>query len=86
MDGARADLSPTVQVLRVLAGGNGLVHPDLCLTRRNVVLFRVTMQVAWKIRRQVDKAEVAFPGGEVQLEPTRFSATEHQSSSRRWRC
>ena len=42
------------------------------------------MQLAWKIRRQVDKVEVTFPGREVRPEPTRFSATEDQSSSRRW--
>ena len=46
MDGARAGLWPTVQVLRDLADGNGLVHPDFCLTRRKVVLFRGTMQLA----------------------------------------
>ena len=40
--------------------GNGLVHPDFCLTRRDVVFFRGTTRLAWKDRRWADKVEVTF--------------------------
>ena len=42
------------------AYGNGLVHLDFCLTRRDVVSFRGTTQLAWKDKRQADKVEVKF--------------------------
>ena len=47
----------------IWAYGNGLVHPDFCLTRRDVVFFRGTTQLAWKNRRQADKVEVTFRVG-----------------------
>ena len=39
------------------------MHPDFCLTRRGVVFFRGTTQLAWKDRRQADKIEVTFQVG-----------------------
>ena len=45
------------------AYGNGLVHPVFCLTRRDVVSFRGTTQLAWKDKRQADKVEVKFRAG-----------------------
>ena len=47
----------------IWANGNGLVHPDFCLTRRDVVFFRGTTQLAWKDRRQADKVEITFRAG-----------------------
>ena len=47
----------------ILAYGNGLVHPDFCLTRRDVVFFRGTTRLAWKDRRRADKVEVTFRAG-----------------------
>ena len=47
----------------IWAYGNGLVHPDFGLTRRDVVFFRETTQLAWKDRRQADKEEVVFRAG-----------------------
>ena len=47
----------------IWAYGNGLVHPDFCLTRRDVVFFRGTTQLAWKDRRRGDKVEVTFRAG-----------------------
>ena len=70
--------------------GNGLVHPDFCLTRRDVMFFRGTTQLACKDRPQADKVEVVnVPGGGVRPEPTRCSDTEDRSSGRRrsgWGC
>ena len=50
----------------IWAYGNGLlmVHPDFCLTRRDVVFFRGTTQLHWKDSRQADKVELTFRGGE----------------------
>ena len=42
----------------IWAYGNGLVHPNFCLTRRDVVFIGGTTQLAWKDRRQADKVEV----------------------------
>ena len=36
---------------------------SLSFIRRNVVLFRGTMQLAWKDRRQADKVEATFRAG-----------------------
>ena len=47
----------------IWAYGNGLVHPDFCLTRRDVVFFRGTTRLAWKDRRRADKVEVTFRAG-----------------------
>ena len=47
----------------IWAYGNGLVHPDFCLTRRDVVFFRGTAQVTWEDRRRADKVEVTFRAG-----------------------
>ena len=43
------------------------------------------MQLAWKIRRQVDRVEVTLPGEKSDQNRPGFSAIENQSSSRRWR-
>ena len=51
------------RVSEIWAYGNGLVHPDVCLTRRGVV-FKGAIQLAWKDRRQADKVEVTFRAGE----------------------
>ena len=48
----------------IWAYGNGLVHPDFCLTRRGVVVFlRGTTQLPWKDSRRADKVELTFRGG-----------------------
>ena len=47
----------------IWAYGNGLVHPDFCLTRRDVVFYRGTTQLAWKERRRADKVKVTFRAG-----------------------
>ena len=47
----------------IWAYGNGLVHPDFCLTRRDVVFFRGTTQLSWKDRRRADKVRVTFRAG-----------------------
>ena len=47
----------------IWAYGNGLVHPDFCLTRRDVFFFRETTRLAWKDRRRADKLEVTFRAG-----------------------
>ena len=60
IDGARAVLSSTCRASEIWAYGNGLVHPDFCLTRRDVVFFRGTTRPAWKDRRRADKVEVTF--------------------------
>ena len=49
---------------KIWAYGNGLVHPDFCLTRRNAMFFRGTTQLACKDRRRADKVEVTFRAGE----------------------
>ena len=49
---------------KIWAYGNGLVHPDFCLTRRDVMFFRGTTQLACKGRRRADKVEVTFRAGE----------------------
>ena len=54
MDGTRA----VCRASDIWACGNGLVHPDFHLTRRDVVFFRGTTQLAWKDRRRADKVEV----------------------------
>ena len=48
------------RALEIWAYGNGLLHPDYSLTRRDVVFFEGTTQLAWKDRRQTDKVEVTF--------------------------
>ena len=47
----------------IWAYGNGLVHPDFCLARKDVVFFRGTTRLAWKDRRRADKVEVTFRAG-----------------------
>ena len=47
----------------IWAYGNGLVHPDFCLTRRDVVFFRETTRLASKDRRRAEKVEVMFRAG-----------------------
>ena len=47
----------------IWAYGNGLVHPDFCLTRRDIVFFRGTTRRAWKNRRRADKIEETFRAG-----------------------
>ena len=49
---------------KIWAYGNGPVHPDFCLTRRNVVFVTGTTQLACKDRRRADKVEVTFRAGE----------------------
>ena len=39
------------------------MHPDFCLTRRDVEFFRGTSQLAWKDRRQADKIDLTFRAG-----------------------
>ena len=39
------------------------MHPEFCLTRRDVVFFRGTTRLAWKDRRRADKVEVTFRAG-----------------------
>ena len=51
------------RAIEIWAYGNGLVHPDFCLTRRDVVFFRGTTRLAWKDRRRADKVEVTFRAG-----------------------
>ena len=63
MDGTRAVLSSIVQGLRYLGVWDGLVHPDFCLTRRDVVFFRGTTQLALEDRRRANKVEVTFRAG-----------------------
>ena len=46
----------------IWAYGNGLVHPDFCLTRIDV-FFRGTTRLAWKDRRRADKVKVTFRAG-----------------------
>ena len=43
--------------------GNGPIHPDFCLTRKDVVFFRGTTQLAWKDKLRADKEEVTFRAG-----------------------
>ena len=47
----------------IWAYGNGLVHPDFCLTKTDVVFIRGTTQLAWKDRRRADKVEVTLRAG-----------------------
>ena len=44
----------------VWAFDNGLVHPDVCLTRRDLVFFVGASKLAWDDRRVADRAEVTF--------------------------
>eukprot|EP00904_Undaria_pinnatifida_P003784 jgi/Undpi1/13406/HiC_scaffold_8.g03065.m1 len=44
----------------IWAFGNGLVHPDFCLTRRDLVFFAGASQLAWDDRRIADRVEVTF--------------------------
>ena len=44
----------------IWAFGNGLVHPDFCLTRRDLVFFAGASQLAWDDRRVADRIEVTF--------------------------
>ena len=44
----------------IWAFGNGLVHPDFCLTRRDLVFFAGASQLAWDERRVADRVEVTF--------------------------
>ena len=65
MDGARAVFyNLECRASETWAYGNCLVHPDFCLTRRDVVFFRETTQLAWEDRRRADKVELTFRKGE----------------------
>lgn len=44
----------------IWAFGNGLVHPDFCLTRRDLEFFAGASQLAWDDRRIADRVEVKF--------------------------
>ena len=44
----------------IQAYGNGLVHPDFCLTRRDLVFFAGAFQLPWEDRRTADRVEVTF--------------------------
>ena len=63
MDGAYVVLSPTVQGLRDLGVREWSSAPRLCLTRRDLMFFRGTTQLAWKDRRRGGKVEVTFRAG-----------------------
>ena len=44
----------------IWAFGNGQVHPDFCLTRRDLVFFAGASQLACDDRRVADRVEVTF--------------------------
>ena len=45
----------------IWAFGSGLVHPDFCLTRRNLVFFAgAFLQLPWEDRKTADRVEVMF--------------------------
>ena len=44
----------------IWAYGNGLVHADFCLTRRDLAFFSGAFQLAWEERRSADRVEVTF--------------------------
>ena len=44
----------------IWAYGNGLVHADLCLTRRDSTFFSGAFQLAWEERRSADRVEATF--------------------------
>ena len=44
----------------IWAYGNGLVHADFCLTRRDLAFFSGAFQLAWEERRAADRVEVTF--------------------------
>jgi len=60
LERSRVVVPPIVQSLGNWAFGNGLVHPDFCLTRRDLVFFAGASQLAWDDRRVADRVQVTF--------------------------
>ena len=44
----------------LFAYDSGMVHPDYCLTRRDLTFFKGVQQVKWVDRREADKVEICF--------------------------
>ena len=44
----------------IWAYGNGLVHPDVCLSRRDLVFFAGAFQLPWEDKRTAGRVEVTF--------------------------
>ena len=44
----------------LIAYDSGMVHPDYCLTRKDLTFFRGAQQLKWVDRRDADKVEIWF--------------------------
>ena len=44
----------------LFAYDSGMVHPDYCLTRRDLTFFKGVQQLKWVDRREADKVEICF--------------------------
>ena len=44
----------------LFAYDSGMVHPDYCLTRRDLAFFKGVQQLKWVDRREADKVEIWF--------------------------
>ena len=44
----------------LFANDSGMVHPDYCLTRRDLTFFKGVQQLKWVDRREADKVEICF--------------------------
>ena len=44
----------------LFAYDSGMIHPDNCLTKRDLTFFRGVQQLKWVDRREADKVEICF--------------------------
>lgn len=68
---SRVFVPPTVQHLLCRASeiwtfSNVLVHPEFCLTTRDLAFFAGAPQLAWHGRRAADRVEVIFRASESE--------------------
>ena len=66
----------------IYAHGNGLVHPDFCLTRRDLVFFAGAFQLPWENRRTADRVEVTFRASKSGNKKVGSDRDKDQSSDR----
>ena len=63
-----------------------MVHPEYCLTRRDLTFFRGVQQLKWVERREADKVEVCFRASKAdqkRIEAVSTRTQVHQTEKKR---
>ena len=74
---------------KLFAYDSWMVHPDYCLTRRDLAFFKGVQQLKWVDRREADKVEICFRASKANqkrigavVTRTRVQQTEKRGGGR----